>query len=179
MIYFRKETKKILSGPVNVRVPQTMTDNLNIINSKLVNSSFDAFWNEDAATADKTADTLIICTPYAPGGSEEQQLLKMLQACSLKPEDYVIVQLAEGQELSWHIIRDKVKATNIITLGITTQQLGISAMFRFNEPNRFNGCMFIPTLSLPELEKQTEVKKQLWLSSLKPVFVDKVFQNPR
>ena len=59
------------------------------------------------------------------------------------------------------------------------QQLGIAAMFRLNEPNRFNERIFIPTLSIPDLEKQPDAKKQLWLGGLKPVFADKLFETNR
>jgi hypothetical protein len=154
-----------------------MADNSNIIGSKIVSSEFDAFWQQHGSFSDKQSPVLIISTPYNSGSAEEAQLHKMLQACTLAPEMYQIIQLDESQLLSWHIIRDKVNPDFVLTLGISAQQLGISALLRFNEPNRFNGCIFIPTLSLQELEKQPEAKKQLWLNALKPVFVDKTFKD--
>jgi len=58
----------------------------------------------------------------------------------------------------------------VILAGILPIQLGISAMFRLNEPNKYGDCIWIPTLALTELDKLPEMKKQLWNMGLKPVF---------
>ena len=154
-----------------------MADNLNIIKSKIVSSDWDTFWQQNVIADELQKSTLVVSTPYQSGSPEEIQLQKILQACTLTPDTYHIVQLDPTQEASWHIIRDKIKAQYVIIFGIMPQQLGISAMFKLNEPNRFNDCIFVPTLSLQELEKQPEAKKGLWLNALKPVFVDKAFDN--
>ena len=154
-----------------------MADNLNIISSRIISNEFDIFWNENISAGESHKTTLVISTSYDAGSQEELQLQKMLQACSLTPASCHIVQLSENSPAAWHQLRDKAQPEFVILLGISTQQLGISALMRFTEPNRFNDCIFIPTLALPELEKQPDVKKQLWLNALKPVFVDKTFQK--
>lgn len=156
-----------------------MADNLNIIKSKIVSNNWDVFWEQNTQIEELEKKTVVLSLTFQPGSAEEAQLLKMLQACALTAADYHIIHLAPEQQIAWHQVRDKVKPEFVIILGIMPQQLGISAMFRLNEPNRFNDCVFIPTLSLPELEQQPEAKKQLWLSGLKPVFVDKQFEKQR
>jgi hypothetical protein len=151
-----------------------MTDFPNIISSKIVGSEWNDLWKEFNSSAfSKTATTLVISTPYASGSAEEMQLQKMMQACKLTDSDYNVLQLEEGTQIAWHSLRDGLQPANILLLGVSPQQVGISAMFSLYYPNRFNDCVFIPGLSLQESEKQAEAKKQLWLNGLKPVFVDK------
>ena len=154
-----------------------MTDNLNIIKSKIVSSDWDVFWQQNTSIAELEKNTVVLSAPYQQHSPEEVQLLKMLSACILTPEDFHIIQVKPDEQIAWHQLRDRIKAKVVIVLGIMPQQLGISAMFRINEPNRFNDCIFIPTLSLQELNRQPEAKKQLWLSGLKPVFVDKLYES--
>lgn len=156
-----------------------MTDNLNIIKSKIVSSDWDAFWQQNLAIEELEKNTVVLCAPYQAGSGEQMQLFKMLGACHLTPEDFHIIHVMDGENVAWHQVRDKIKPKHVIISGVMPAQLGISAMFRFNEPNRFNDCIFIPTLSLPELERNPEVKKQLWLSALKLVYIDKQYETNR
>ena len=156
-----------------------MTDNLNIISSKIVSTDWDAFWQQNIANEELEKSVVVFSTLYAVGSPEQMQLFKMLGACALTPEDFHIIHIKEGEQVAWHQVRDRIKPKQVILCGVMPQQLGISAMFRFNEPNKFNDRIFIPTLSLPELERNAEVKKQLWLNALKPVFVDKQFETNR
>lgn len=156
-----------------------MADNTNIIKSKVVGSEFDVFWTQDLITDELQKNTLVLSCPYLPGSTEEQQLLKMLQACTLTPDNYHIIQVAADQQVPWHQLRDRAQPQHVILLGITPQQLGISAWFRLHEPNRFNDCIWIPAVSLPELDKHPDAKKALWLNALKPVFVDKQYEINR
>jgi hypothetical protein len=159
---------------LNANETSYMTDFQNIISSKIVGSEWNDLWKEfDISGFSKTANTLVVSTPYATGSAEEMQLQKMMQACKLADTDYNVLQLEEGKPIAWHALRDGLKPAYILLLGITPQQIGISAMFSLYYPNRFNDCVFIPGLSLQESEKQAEAKKQLWLNGLKPVFVDK------
>jgi hypothetical protein len=155
-----------------------MTDNLNIIKSKIVSSNWDIFW-ADTIADELPKTTLVLSTPYQAGSAEEAQLQKILQACALTADSYHIIQVEAEQQVSWHRVRDKIKPEFVILFGVMPQQLGIAAMFRLNEPNRFNDCIWVPTLSIQDLEKQSDAKKQLWINGLKPVFVDKVFENNR
>lgn len=150
-----------------------MADLQNIIQSKIVDTEWDAFWQQLPANVAilQPENTLILSLPYAAGSAEDVQLTKMLQACQLT--GYNIVQIETGQRIAWHLLKDKLSPKYILLLGIAPEQLGISAMFRLFSPNHFDECTWIPGLSLTEMESQPEVKKQLWLNGLKPVFVDK------
>lgn len=146
-----------------------------IINSKIISDEWDGLWEEPALPEiyKTTATVLVITKPYEPGSGEDVQLQKMLQACKLGDDDYNILQLDDTKPVAWYRIKEKWQPRYVLLLGVLPAQLGISAMFGLFHPNRFGGCTWIPGLSLQELEKQPEAKKQLWQNGLKPVFVDK------
>jgi hypothetical protein len=148
-----------------------------IINSDIIKTSEDTFWNElpDGVTAGAEIQLLVISKPITAGGTEEVQLQKMMQACGLDAKQYYHLQVAEP--IAWHKLRDTLKPTAILLLGIHPKELGISALFHLYAPNNFDGCIWIPSIALNELEQQPEAKKQLWLHGLKPIFVDKTTSN--
>jgi len=153
-----------------------MVDSPDIIRTDIIKNEWDAFWQQITIAADDTLKAvLVISAPYQPGSGEEVQLHKMLQACTLTTERYQTIQLEDGQNISWNQLREKLNPKAILLIGILPQQLGISALLNMNHPNHFNDCIWIPTLSIGELEKQPEMKKQLWNNGLRPVFVDKSF----
>jgi hypothetical protein len=147
-----------------------------IIRTDIIKEEWDIFWRDTHIEQDETAKTiLIVSSPYQPGSSEETQLNKMLQACTLTAAQYRIIRLPEEENISWHRLREKLNPKVVLLVGVLPRQLGIAALLNINAPNRFNDCIWIPTLSVSELEQQPEMKKQLWISGLKPVFVDKSF----
>ena len=117
----------------------------------------------------------MLSLPLEPGSAAEMQLVKMLQACQLAPGFYNLLQLKPEEKVAWHQLRDTLKPRNVILLGITAEQLGVGIYFMPHQVNRFNDCSWIPTLSVPELEQQPDIKKHLWNYGLKPVFVEKVY----
>jgi hypothetical protein len=151
----------------------------NIIATDIINSASDVFWKNDITTPDNDAQkpVLILSNAYPAGGAEEVQLQKMLQACTLTVGDYHVVQLNENQRLSWHFFKEKFNPKFILLIGLQPAQLGIHSLFNINIPNHFGDAVWIPSLSISDLEKQPEMKKQLWLNALKPAFVDKSFGN--
>jgi hypothetical protein len=112
---------------------------------------------------------------FAQGSAEEIQLKKMLQACQLQEEDYNIIQFNEDIKLAWHLLRDTLKIKTIILLGVSPDQLGVSAQFMPHQVSRFNGCVWIVTGSLEQLMQHQDIKGHVWSYGLKPVFIDKVF----
>ncbi len=151
---------------------------MNIIKSDLVSAAHDVMW-EDISGVVKDAGkrpVLILTQTYQPGSSEGTQLLKMLEAAKLQPEQYNIIQLEKDKIVAWHQLRERLNPDIIFLMGIHPSQLGISSLFRLNAPNRFNDRVWLPTLSLAELEQRPDVKKQLWLDGMKPVFVDSTFK---
>ena len=153
-----------------------MSELPDIIKSDIINKDWDIFWEHSSAGFEEKP-VLVISSSYERGTSEDIQLQKILQACALTTEQYNILQVNEGQHISWHQLRDLTKPKVVILLGVMPEQLGISAMFRLFVPNSFNERIWIAGLSLAELEKQPEAKKQLWGNGLKPVFVDKTIGN--
>ncbi|MEI8279985.1 MAG: hypothetical protein WCG87_09495 [Bacteroidota bacterium] len=154
-----------------------MSDLPDIISSKVVHAEWDTFWDDmpdsDSPLSPKTV--LVLSTPFVSGTNEESQLQKMLQACKLTNEQYNVIQIDTTQNIAWYKMRLALTPQLVLLLGVIPQQLGITAMFRFNEPNTFNDCLVIPTLSLSELEKLPEAKKQLWNQALKPILVDNTY----
>jgi hypothetical protein len=152
---------------------------MDIIRTAIVDPATDIFWNDTAVLTSDAGmkPVLVLVQAFAAANSEEIQLQKMLDACGLKQEQYNIIQINDGQMISWPSLRGKFDPKIIFMIGVIPSQLGISALFQVNMPNKFNDRVWLPTLSISELEQQPAVKKQLWMSGMKPVFVDKVFGN--
>ncbi len=147
---------------------------MNIINSDMVSPVYDVFWDEVSSVVKDAGprNILILVNTFAPGGNEELQLRKMLDACKLPPEEYNIIQLESGRQVAWHQLRERLDPKVVFLIGILPAQLGISSLFMLNAPNRFNDRIWLATLSLAELEQNAEAKKQLWVNGMKPIFVD-------
>ena len=157
---------------------------MDIIKSDLVSSEYDILWADiPAEMKDTTArPLLILVNAYAPeslptgqAGTDGGQLLKMLEACKLTPEQYNIIQLKKDERIAWHKLREHLDPKVIFLIGILPAQLGISSLFKINVPNHFNDRVWLATLSLSELEKHPDAKKQLWAEGMKPVLADKSF----
>ena len=148
---------------------------MNIIKTGIVDPATDVFWEDKTRQMQGNVHkpVLIVVTAYAPGSEDEVQLLKMLGACGLKQEQYNIVQLSNEENTPWHGLREQLDPKVVFLIGVVPSQLGISALFQPNVPNNFNDRVWLPTLSINELEQQPAVKKQLWVSGMKPIFVDK------
>lgn len=149
-----------------------MSDLPNILETPVITNNWDIFWDADNLPKQQ-AEVLVITNPYAPGSPEDTQLQKMLQACQLDMRECCIFAMHINVQAAWHRLRDAVAPKAILLLGVSPQQLGISAMFRLFSPNKFDERIWIASPSLTELEQQPEAKKQLWVNGLKPVFVDK------
>jgi hypothetical protein len=145
-----------------------------IINTKIVKAEWDEFWLEGSIDAHyKPKDCLVVTQSFALGTPEEIQLKKMIGACGIDTLNVNTIHINNLEKLSWRQLKEKLDPKYVLLLGIQPIQLGISALFRLNEPNYFDHCLLIPALSLTEMETMPEMKKELWLNGLKPVFVDK------
>ena len=147
---------------------------MNIIRSNIADPKYDVLWEDiSGLTQNASAKTVLIITnEYTAGGIEEIQLKKMLDACRLLPEQYNIITLKDGQMAAWHRMRDMLQPEIIFLIGIMPAQLGISALFQLHTANNFDGKTWLPTLSISELERQQEVKSQLWREGMRPLFID-------
>jgi len=148
----------------------------NIINTNIINQDWDIFW-QDADNRETIAvkNLLVLSKPFNPNSAEDIQLQKMLQACKLTTTDYNLFQINENQKVAWHKLRDVFKPKMILLLGIIPENLGISALFKFNEACFFNEILWLATVSLQAMEQQPDLKVQLWNNGLKPIFVEKKY----
>lgn len=150
---------------------------MNIINTPVIPSDNDAFWEADERIMKDLSpnSVLVITSPISSNSEEENLLKKILEACKLNTQDYNLIQLNEKQKISWHLLRDKLEVKTIILFGIELSQLGVNVQLMPHQTNRFNNCNWIPTASLDFIIKQPEIKAHLWNYGLKPVFVDKIY----
>lgn len=152
-----------------------MTEFPQIFDTDIVNAETDVFWHSEKLANKQLNhnEVLVLTSEISPNSQEEIQLNKILDACKLSNVDYHLVSFSTDEKIAWHQLKNSVKPTKVITFGINPARMGITALFRLNAVNHFDGVVIIPTLSLQELEQQPQAKKDLWLNALKPVFVDK------
>jgi len=153
---------------------------MNILKTDLVDVQNDEFWEDisDLISDAVAKPTLILVKGNWEDIAEYNQLQKMLDAVKLSPEQYNIIWLKDGQKAAWHQLREKLEPKTIFLVGVMPAQLGIAALFRINQPNNFNDCVWLPTLSISELEQNPTAKGQLWNNGMKPIFVEKKFGHP-
>ncbi len=151
-----------------------MTDFPRIINTEIIDTETDIFWYNNSVSHETISPkpVLILSKKIDELSAEQQQLNKILDACKLLQDKYNIVQLTENERLAWHRLKDIANPSVVILFGVHPSDLGISALFRLNWLNNFDGASWIPTLSLQELEQQPQAKKDLWTNALKPLFAD-------
>ena len=151
---------------------------MNIITSGIVQSIYDSFWNDlDENTRSLPPKPVLVIARHEDRANPDAaaQLGKMLGACKLQADIYNIIYLAPGQAVAWHRLNDALQPGFVFLVGIAPAQLGISALFRLNEPNRYAEKIWLPTLSVMELDQHADVKKQLWSTGMKPIFVDQAY----
>jgi len=155
-----------------------MNEYINIIKSDIVLPQYDDLWDDVSPLLNGATPKpiLVLVNKFAENSPEPAQLQKMLDGCKLTAAQYNVVQLANGQYAAWHQLRTALKPKIVFMIGILPAQLGISAMFQINMPNRFSDCIWLPTLSLPELNRiGDDVKKPLWNNGMHPIFVSKAY----
>lgn len=146
---------------------------MQLISSSIIPASVDDFWKQPEQLGSDLLPraVLVLSQPFQAGSAEEETLLKMLGACKLAPDGYHILQLEPGSRIGWPQLREQLQPRYVLLLGINPAQLGLSVLFRFNETNSFNGCLWIPTASVSDLNSNATLKAQFWNQALKPTFV--------
>ena len=149
---------------------------MNIINTDIVSSTQDVFWDKVSQIDGlEQRPVLIVSSEYGQGSKEEEQLLGILKSgCRLLDEQYNIIQLKEDEKAGWHQLREQLAPRVVLLLNILPAHLGVAALLRLNEINRFDNCYWIPTVSLAQLMQDVTIKGQLWNNALKPLFVEKL-----
>lgn len=147
---------------------------MNLIKTDIVDPKYDVFWEEITLPAEynEVRPVLVIANYHETDSAEAAQLKKMLEACKLAPAQYHMILMQPGERTAWHQLHSRLQPRIVFLIGISPEALGIAVHFRLNEPNNFNGCTWLPTLAISELEKNPEIKKQLWVSGMKPVFIE-------
>lgn len=150
---------------------------MELISTGIVRTEHDVFWQDVKGLVGSLAPAplVVITHKLQVGSTEETQLRKMLDACKLEQGSYNIVGLEPDKKVAWHQLRHALRPTVVLLLGIAPVNLGISALFRLCEPNRFDGAIWMPAPSIAAMEKEPEAKKKLWQTAMKPVLVDKVY----
>lgn len=150
---------------------------VNVLRSDLVTSGYDVYWDEDAPLLKNALpkSVLVVVADWERGETDAAQMKKMLEACQLKPEQYNVVQIKDSDKISWKQLNRSFNPTIVFLIGVMPATLGVPVLFKLNEPNNFNEKIWVPTISISELDKFAEVKKQLWLNGMKPVFIDKKY----
>ena len=144
---------------------------MNIINTEIVNSESDVFWNELPARLApmKPAKVLVIGTTEDP----EARVQRMLDACKLTTEEYNLLFLAPGENVAWHKLTAFFQPSVVFLIGVMPAQLGVFSLFRLHEINRYCETVLLPTLSVAYLDQHESEKKHLWANSMKPLLLDR------
>lgn len=142
-----------------------------LFSTPVIPASADAFWELPESEIRLDAVRMIVITrPVAKGSPAETTLQKMMSACKLAQEDYAVLELPEGQVLSWSLLRGQSAATHVLLLGVAPAALGIQALLGFMRPNNFSGALFIPGPHLEQLVQDAGARAALWNEGLKPAF---------
>jgi len=108
--------------------------------------------------------TLIFTLPL-PEVALKALLENIMKTCKLEGKYEVISEIQP-----WHIFRD-LEIKEVILFGISELDLGIDIQLPKNWPMKFDDKFWIKTDSLNELNKQKNLKNELWLNALKPYFL--------
>ncbi len=154
-----------------------MNNVFTIIKSTLVPDVYDKFWEDISSInmPNNASSVLVLCSLFSSGSAEEQQLQKMMAACKLDASQFTVFYINEDKVIAWHKLKEKYSPKIVFLFGIHPKQLGISSLFMLNGPNHFSECIWLPTLSLNNLENNKEAKRHLWENAMKPVFIDTKF----
>lgn len=144
---------------------------MELFSTPLLPASVDAFWELPESEVELAEVRMIVITrPVAKGSPADVTLGRMMAACKLAPGDFAVLEVPEGQVLSWSLLRGQSKATHVLLLGVLPQELGIQAMFSFLRPNNFGGAAIIPGPPLEQLVQDAGARGALWNEGLKPAF---------
>lgn len=149
----------------------------NILQTDVIPASVDADWVLPAAINHlEPRPVLIVTTPFTQGSGEEQQLTGILTAgCKLQNHQYHVVFVATGDTLAWYQLRQQLQPKVLLLFQVHPKQLGITALFRLTEVNRFDDCLMVPTYPLTAIMQDKALKLLLWNNALKPLFESKTY----
>jgi hypothetical protein len=152
---------------------------MNIINSEVISSDLDVFWNgQNENVKNLRHVSVLVITSAITSETQRALLLRMIAACGLAATDFAIVELADNTPVAWYRLREATQARAVLLFGVPLPALGISVLLKACEPNRFDNALWIPAPALAILEQDAELRKQLWQQGMKLVFIDHIYGNP-
>lgn len=114
-----------------------------------------------------TIRTLVIVGQPGREAVAYAQLEKILSACTLQQKDYMVA----SQPENWALYRRYDNIKEVLLFGISEEALDIKVHFAENQINKFDGRVWIKTMTISEIMDNQSVKNTLWQNALKPHFV--------
>lgn len=150
---------------------------MNIITTPIINAHNDAVWNPlPASICNMSQKPVLVITNVMDQESDEYNILmKMLAGSNLLPDHYNHVQIADEELISWSQLHHKLNPFIVFIIGVLPSKLGVAALFKLNEPNNYDGTIWLPTIRARDVVQDINFKKHLWEYGMKPLFVDKVY----
>jgi hypothetical protein len=148
---------------------------MHLINSKIVGTEHDIYWEDISTIINDMPPKPVLVLAVIQNSGEQEQLIKMLEACKLTPDQYTIIFLAHQQNVAWHQLRHRLNPYIVFLIGVLPVQLGVSALFKLSEPNHFNDTIWLPAPPFSDIAQHEPVKRHLWSAGMKPIFIDKLY----
>lgn len=114
-----------------------------------------------------TIRTLVLISQPQQEMEEYVQLEKMLTACRLQKDQYKV----ESMVKPWSYYRNFDNIKEVLLFGISEEDLGINICLSENQLHRFDGRVWIKSISLGQMTNDQQTKNNLWQNALKPHFV--------
>lgn len=148
---------------------------MNIITTKIITSQNDTVWNRlPEVINNMTPKPVLVLTNVMEQDSDEHKILmKMLDGSKLVPDQYNHVQIADADEISWSQLHHHLNPFVVFLLGVLPSKLGVAALFKINEPNNYDGTIWLPTIRITDVIRDESFKSHLWNNGMKPLFLNK------
>ena len=149
-----------------------------IINTSVITDQYDVFWDAESIKRKALKAKPVLIITHTGLKEEERELInKIVIACKLSDQEYNLLSLDVEERFAWHLLRDELKVSTLISFGVDLAQLGVTVQLMAHQTNRFDGCNWIPTATPAQMIAQPEIKTHLWNYGLKPVFIDKIYKE--
>jgi hypothetical protein len=95
-------------------------------------------------------------------------ITKILSACKLTLEDVAIYNTA-GRQTGWATLRQQLQPRFCLLFDIAPDVIGLPVVFPHYHQHQHDGCMFLLSNSIDEINRDNLLKSKLWLC-LKSIF---------
>jgi len=125
---------------------------------------------EDVAIYGNKSEQLQILILTLPGQVNLDNAIlmdKMMAACKLRKEDYLLVQSAQEDLFQWI---NTYQPETVLLFGLSLESEAFSSLKDKNKPFRFAGKKFLLSESLSTIAASPSLKSDLWTNGLKVLF---------